>query len=111
MPGSLILYLKGMRLVMFQLSGFYDRVLRSYWIRDGFTSAGVVPRLTVLCGFTRMNTVGSRTGSISPSELGWGIQPCHTTVVLLRYTLHKLCKDSGRIILQTSSTHTLNPSM
>ena len=29
MLGSLILYLKGMRLMMFQLSGFYFKALRS----------------------------------------------------------------------------------
>ena len=30
MLGSLILYLKGMRIMMFQLSGFYCRV--SFWV-------------------------------------------------------------------------------
>ena len=36
MLGSLILYLKGMRIMMFQLSGFYCRVLRVFVAKRSF---------------------------------------------------------------------------
>ena len=40
MLGSLILYLKGMRIIMFQLSGFYNKPLVAEWIH--FTLFGLI---------------------------------------------------------------------
>ena len=42
MLGSLILYLKGIRRMMFQLSGFYYRVYRAYRCKIGFGVQGVM---------------------------------------------------------------------
>ena len=45
MLGSLILYLKGMRICMFQLSGFYCKVFRFYGVQGlrfkGFKGLGL----------------------------------------------------------------------
>ena len=45
MLGSLILYIKGMRILMFQLSGFYCRVLEFRVLEYG--KASVVLGLTI----------------------------------------------------------------
>ena len=45
MLGSLILYLKGMRAVMFQLSGFYYTKNQTAWTGFARAEAAIAPRL------------------------------------------------------------------
>ena len=81
MLGSLMLYLKGMRIIMFQLSGFYCKVWYSKaqslpCIVPGHRSGGVALQPSVPCPAGSGGLLGGGCGSLKRSCKGvrrcWG---------------------------------------